>query len=161
VIPETALTSVDEQHLRQAIELAQQARLAGDAPFGSVLVGSDGRVLREARNTVASDRDISAHPELKIAVWAARELAADVLRKATMYTSCQPCIMCTGAIDRSGIGRVVFALSDEDLRELGSAGFPRVPQYGPALLELARTPLAGYYQSLRASVTGEDTGTIV
>jgi len=103
------VTRDDERFLRQAIGLAATGRAAGDAPFGSLLVGPDGSVLAEAHNTVRSDSDITAHPELKLARWAARELGPAAAAGTTMYTSCQPCGMCTGAIERSGLGRVVFA----------------------------------------------------
>jgi hypothetical protein len=63
----------------------------------------------------------SRHSELKLARWAARRFDADVARQTTMCTSCQPCPMCTGAIARSGLGRVVFALSGEQLQELKPA----------------------------------------
>ncbi len=101
------MTEADERHLRRAIELAAAARAAGDMPFGSLLVGPAGDVLAEARNTVVTDRDIAAHPELELARWAARHLDAGAARLTTMYTSCQPCPMCSGAIARSGLGRVV------------------------------------------------------
>jgi tRNA(Arg) A34 adenosine deaminase TadA len=140
------VTHDDEQFLRRAIELAAKARAAGEAPFGSLLVGPDGTVLREDHNTVLCDRDITAHPELKLARWAARELDASIAAAATLYTSCQPCSMCTGAIDRSGLGRIVFALSSEQLGDLKpSGGFPRVHQDGPALFDEARIPVDGYY----------------
>jgi tRNA(Arg) A34 adenosine deaminase TadA len=61
------MTEADERHLRRAIELATQARATGDMPFGSLLVGPTGEVLGEARNTVITERDITAHPELKLA----------------------------------------------------------------------------------------------
>ncbi|HET6919897.1 MAG TPA: nucleoside deaminase, partial [Jiangellaceae bacterium] len=142
----TTVTSNDERFLRRAIELAAVARAAGDAPFGSLLVGPDGTVLREDRNTVLSDGDITAHPELKLAKWAARELESSAAVATTMYTSCQPCSMCAGAIDRSGLGRVVFALSNEQLADLKpSGGFPRVNEEGPFLFEEARIPVDGYY----------------
>jgi tRNA(Arg) A34 adenosine deaminase TadA len=112
------MTEDDERHLRRAIELAAAARAAGDMPFGSLLVGPAGEALAEDRNTVLTEHDITAHPELKLARWAARQLDADVARETTMYTSCQPCPMCTGAISRCGLGRVVFALSNEQLQEL-------------------------------------------
>lgn len=135
----------DERFLRRAIELAAIGRAAGDAPFGSLLVGPDGTVLKEDHNTVLSDGDITAHPELKLARWAARELDPATAAASTMYTSCQPCGMCAGAIDRSGLGRVVFALSNEQLAQLRStAGFPPVPQDGPYLFDLARVPVEGY-----------------
>src|ERR671922_928068 len=125
------MTEADELHLRRAIELAAAARAAGDMPFGSLLVGPAGEVLAEERNTVVTERDITAHPELKLARWAARHLDADVARQTTMYTSCQPCPMCAGAISRSGLGRVVFALSGEQLQGL------RPPD--------AAAPVEGYY----------------
>ena len=64
-------------------------------------------MLAEAYNTVHSNNDISAHPELKMARWAASELDPGTAAATTMYTSCQPCQMCTGAIARSvSAGRV-------------------------------------------------------
>jgi tRNA(Arg) A34 adenosine deaminase TadA len=136
----------EETLLRRAIELATLARAAGDAPFGSLLADADGRILAEEHNTVLSDDDISAHPELKLARWAARHLPADVAAGVTMYTSCQPCGMCTGAIERSGIGRVVYALSGAQLGALKpGGGFAPVPQEGPALYAEARAAVEGYY----------------
>jgi tRNA(Arg) A34 adenosine deaminase TadA len=143
----TRMTETDERHLRRAIELAAEARAAGDMPFGSLLVGPAGDILAEDRNTVLTERDISGHPELKLARWAARQLDAGTARQTTMYTSCQPCPMCTGAIARSGLGRVVFALSGEQLRQLGatSPDAAEVGYEGPALFEAARVPIDGYY----------------
>ncbi|MFI5734211.1 nucleoside deaminase [Kribbella sp. NPDC051587] len=135
-----------ETHLRRAIALAAAAREAGNPPFGSLLVGPDGQVLAEAQNTTITDADISHHPELKLAVWAARELKADVAAATTMYTSCQPCEMCTGALARSGLGNVVYALSGDQLNGLKTTGsFPAVPQSGPSLYDEARVPIDGYY----------------
>ena len=144
------MTEADERHLRRAVELAAEARAAGDMPFGSLLVGPAGDVLAEDRNTVVTERDISAHPELKLARWAARHLDAGTARDTTMYTSCEPCPMCSGAIARSGLGRVVFALSGEQLAELRPPGAvgpdaARVAYEGPALFDEARVPIDGYY----------------
>jgi tRNA(Arg) A34 adenosine deaminase TadA len=144
------MTEADERHLRRAVELAAAARAAGDMPYGSLLVGPAGDVLAEERNTVVTEQDITAHPELKLARWAARRLDADVARETTMYTSCQPCPMCTGAIARSGLGRVAFALSGEQLAELKPAGAvspdaAQIRYEGPALFDEARVPIDGYY----------------
>jgi tRNA(Arg) A34 adenosine deaminase TadA len=137
----------DERHLRRAIELAGEARAAGDMPFGSLLVGPAGQVLAEDRNTVLTSRDISAHPEFKLALWASRELDPETAARTTMYTSCQPCGMCSGAIARSGLGRVVYALSGEQLGSLGgtSPDAREVVLDGPALFDEARVPVDGYY----------------
>lgn len=144
------MIEADERNLRRAIELAGEARQAGDMPFGSLLVGPAGEVLAEDRNTVLSAHDVTAHPELKLARWAGRELTADDARATTMYTSCEPCPMCRGAIARSGLGRVVFALSGDQLQELRppGAGAPDaadVRYEGPALADEGRAPIVGYY----------------
>ena len=102
-------------------------------------------MLAEDHNTVLADRDIAAHPEQKLARWAARELNRATAAATTMYTSCQPCPMCTGAIDRSGLGRVVYALSARQFADaLSRLGRPSVPQEGPALYDEAVAVLDGY-----------------
>ncbi|MBF4462611.1 MULTISPECIES: nucleoside deaminase [unclassified Rathayibacter] len=136
--------------LRRAIALAAEARGQGDPPFGSLLLAADGVVLAEERNTTVSDRDVTAHPELKLARWAARELTPERARAATMFTSCQPCPMCAGAIARSGLGRVVYALATEQLQELKPSDSiapdsTLIDYEGPFLLEEARLPVDGYY----------------
>ncbi|MDH6708771.1 tRNA(Arg) A34 adenosine deaminase TadA [Kitasatospora sp. MAA19] len=140
------ITSADETLLRRAIGIAAAAVALGDAPYGSLLAGPDGTILAEAHNTVRRDDDITAHPELKLARWAARELDPDTAARTTMYTSCQPCTMCAGAVVRSGLGRVVHALSTEQLVELNpqSGDWPTVAQDGPALFDEARIPIDAY-----------------
>jgi len=140
----------DLDQLRRAIALAAQARTAGDPPFGSTIIDATGTVLAEDRNTTTSDDDITAHPELKLARWAARHLTPAAARKVTMYTSCRPCPMCANAIARASIGRVVYALDTYQLDDLKPAGFVNPdaaePVYdGPALPDEARQPLAGFY----------------
>ncbi|MFC4909545.1 nucleoside deaminase [Actinomadura gamaensis] len=146
------ITPADEILLRRAIAVAARAVTLGDAPYGSLLAGPDGAVLVEAHNTVRRDDDITAHPELKLARWAARELDPGTAARTTMYTSCQPCGMCAGGIVRSGLGRVVYALATEQLVELNpsSGAWPTVPQDGPALFDEARVPIETYYRPTQA-----------
>jgi tRNA(Arg) A34 adenosine deaminase TadA len=140
------ITAEDSAFLRRAIQIAAEAITSGDAPYGSLLVDRQGAVLMRAHNTVERDRDITAHPELKLARWAARELSPETAATTTMYTSCQPCSMCAGAIVRSGLGRVVYALSSEQLIHLNpGSDWPPVPQDGPALFDEARAPIDRYY----------------
>lgn len=141
------ITSADEALLRRAIAIAARAITLGDAPYGSLLADANGAILIEAHNTVRRDNDISAHPELKLARWAARELDPEAAARTTLYTSCQPCQMCTGGIVRSGLGRVVYALSTEQLVRLNpSSDWPLVAHDGPALFAEARAPIEEYYQ---------------
>lgn len=140
-------TPDDHALLRRAIALAAVARAGGNPPFGSLLAGPDGTVLAEDHNTTLTDRDITAHPELKLARWAARELDAATAAGTTMYTSCQPCGMCEAVIRQAGLRRVVFALSDEQLLDIRPGGGRQpVPQDGPALLDEVRAVVEPYYR---------------
>jgi tRNA(Arg) A34 adenosine deaminase TadA len=151
------ITADDVAFLRRAIGIAATAITTGDAPYGSLLVGPQGTILIEAHNTIRRDNDITAHPELKLARWAARELGPDTAARTTMYTSCQPCGMCSGAIVRSGLGRVVYALSTEQWAQLNPGSeWPSVPSDGPALFDEARIPIDRYYQPQPPSRPGGD-----
>ncbi|MEU5915365.1 nucleoside deaminase [Streptomyces sp. NPDC047141] len=140
-------TADDRTLLRRAIALAAEARDGGDPPFGSLLAAPDGTVLAEERNTTLTDRDITAHPELKLARWAARELDPVTAAATTMYTSCEPCGMCAAVIRQAGLRRVVYALSGAQLLDIRpAADRPPVPQDGPALLDEVRAAVEPYYR---------------
>jgi tRNA(Arg) A34 adenosine deaminase TadA len=136
----------DTEHLlKRAVDLARAALEAGNPPFGSLLASADGAVLAEDFNTVLTDDDITAHPELKLARWAARELDPATAAATTMYTSCQPCGMCAGAIERSGLGRVVFALSTEQLLAIKPPAGREFHLEGPLMADEVAAMVAGYY----------------
>ena len=115
----------DISHLRRCVELARTARAAGNEPFGSLLVGGDGTVLRELTNTTGNG-DVTGHPELALAAWASINLTADERAAATLYTSCESCAMCAGGQYWSGVGRLVFAVSGAQLNEILPVGVPRL-----------------------------------
>ncbi len=114
----------DVRHLQRCLELAQQARDRGDRPFGSILVGGDGTVLQEAMNCEVTERDVTGHPELVLARWASQNLSREERAAATVYTSCEHCPMCAAAHYWAGIGRLVFALSGQQLRAMLPTGTP-------------------------------------
>ncbi|MFC9918292.1 nucleoside deaminase [Agromyces binzhouensis] len=107
----------DLARLRRCVELARAARERGDHPFGSIVVTGDGRVV-EGMNTVVTRRDPTGHAETNVVRDAAAVLDERELAAATLYTSTEPCAMCSGAIYWSGIARVVFALSEAGLRDI-------------------------------------------
>ncbi len=115
--------SLEEQFLRRAIELAEQSRAHGNHPFGALLV-IDGQEILAAENSVNTERNPTAHAETNLIHKAIRALSPDALSRATLYTSCEPCAMCTGAIYWSGIRKVVFALSCQELARLAGGDFP-------------------------------------
>lgn len=113
----TARAGEHDPFIRRFYSLAHEAMDRGDHPFGALLA-KDGRVAVTARNTVKSDNDILAHVETNLITRAVRQLKTRDLSGYTLYTSVEPCIMCTGTIYLTGIQRVVFGLSSEALSRL-------------------------------------------
>ncbi|PWH17893.1 MAG: hypothetical protein DDG59_07215 [Anaerolineae bacterium] len=108
-------------YLHRAVLLARQAREHGNHPFGALLVDEQGNILLEAENTVVTERDCTGHAETNLVRAAWRQYPAQVLARCTLYTSTEPCAMCAGAIYWAGIGRVVYALSEAELRQMTGA----------------------------------------
>lgn len=106
------------QHLRRAIEVARCSREHGNHPFGAILVDRNNQVILEAENTVNTERDCTGHAETNLIRLASRRFSPETLRDCTLYTSTEPCAMCSGAIHWGQVGRVVFGLSEEGLYAL-------------------------------------------
>lgn len=120
-VSESATADADLAFLRQTVVLATEAKNRGRHPFASTVVASDGAVLAsEGNNSMPPEGDPTQHAELRAAAQAARKFSAEELSSATLYTSAEPCVMCTGAIYWTGIGRIVYALSESRL--LGLTG---------------------------------------
>ena len=115
------LTDQDLTYLRRAIAVAARARRNGNHPFGALLVAADGTLLLEAENTVNTAGDCTCHAETNLVRAAVLRFFPGALKQCTLYTSTEPCAMCAGAIHWSGIGRVVFALSESGLYQLTGA----------------------------------------
>jgi tRNA(Arg) A34 adenosine deaminase TadA len=114
--------------LRRCVQLAAEAVDAGDYPFGSVLVGADGRVRAEERNRENSTGDPTRHPEFELARWAAANMTAGERAAATVFTSGEHCPMCSAAHAWVGLGRIVYVSSSEQLTAwLTEIGVPPSP----------------------------------
>lgn len=156
------LTSEDRAHLTAAIELSRRARENGNHPFAALLVGPEGEVVMEMENGVVTGRNLTAHAECLLAQRASGEYDLSYLAKSTMYTSAEPCVMCAGAVYWSGIGRVVYGLSERALlpltgahdenptmslpcREVFARGQRHVDVVGPAMESEAGEPHKGFW----------------
>ncbi|WAJ31541.1 nucleoside deaminase [Antarcticirhabdus aurantiaca] len=104
--------------LRHAIGLARQARARGDHPFGAVLLGPEGELLLEAMNSCGTEGDRTGHAERNLMSEATKRFDADFMKRRTMVTSAEPCAMCAGAAYWAGLGRVVYGLSEQALKDL-------------------------------------------
>ncbi|MGW4242038.1 nucleoside deaminase [Nocardia sp. NPDC004722] len=120
-ITATVASERDLENLRAAIALARRSREHGNHPFGALLAGPDGEALLEAENTVTTDRDATGHAETNLVRLATASYDPDFLRTCTLITSTEPCAMCSGAIYWGNIGRVVYALGEDQLLALTGA----------------------------------------
>jgi tRNA(Arg) A34 adenosine deaminase TadA len=161
-----AASAADAVHLGRAVEVAFASRRGGNHPFGAVLVAGDGTVL-EAENSVVTAGDPTGHAELNLVRLAGPQLTKDQLSLSTLYTSAEPCAMCSGAIYWAGIGRVVYALTEKELaamvpaqdgaptldlpcREVFARGGTPVIVVGPVRVDDAAAVHAGFWE-IRAS----------
>lgn len=114
--PEGVERPEDQRLLRRAFAIAAAAREGGDHPFGCLLAGPEGEVLLEQGNGYSAEGgDLTAHAEKLLASRAAKRWDPAFLSGCTMYTSAEPCAMCSGAVYWSGIGRVVYGQSERSL----------------------------------------------
>ncbi|KTC37655.1 nucleoside deaminase [Pseudomonas sp. ABAC61] len=158
------VTELDLQLLRQSIELAEAAKARGRHPFAALVADRDGKVIASAgNNSMPPEGDPTQHAELAAAAMAAKVLSPQDLGQCTLYTSAEPCCMCSGAIYWTGIGRVVYALSEHALlgltgdhpenptfslpcREVFARGQRQIPVFGPMLEEEAAQAHVGFWK---------------
>lgn len=111
--------SNDPKYIREAIEMARQGMERGDGgPFGCVIV-KDGQVVGRGNNRVTSSNDPTAHAEVVAIREACKALGDFQLNGCVLYTSCEPCPMCLGAIYWARPDRIVFACTREDAADAG------------------------------------------
>ncbi len=111
----------DEKFIIRAIELGRSSMQKNQGgPFGAVVV-LDGAILGEGSNSVTSNNDPTAHAEINAIRQACAKKGNYSLEGAVIYTSCEPCPMCLGAIYWARISKVVYAATREDAKDI--AGF--------------------------------------
>ena len=111
----------DEQYMQQALKEAQRAYEEGEVPVGAVIVMNE-RIIARGYNQVEKLTDSTAHAEIIALTAAFNFLGSKYLPDATLYVTVQPCLMCSGALYWSKIGRVVYGAEDE------KNGYKRVAQ---------------------------------
>lgn len=110
---------METKFLDRAIELAEFGMEQNHGgPFGCVIV-KDGAIIAEGHNRVTSDNDPTAHAEIVAIRKACDELNDFQLTDCDIYTSCEPCPMCIGAIYWARPSKVYYAASREDAAEAG------------------------------------------
>jgi tRNA(adenine34) deaminase len=102
----------DEQYMRQALAEAQKAFEKDEVPIGALVVMND-RIIARAHNQTELLNDSTAHAEILALTTAYNFLGSKYLPDATLYVTVEPCLMCSGALYWSKIGRIVFGAYDD------------------------------------------------
>ena len=103
----------DKEFMRRAIALANGSVTKGGGPFGAVIV-KDGEIIAEGSNSVTIQNDPTAHAEVTAIREACRRLGTFHLEGCTIYTSCEPCPMCLGAIYWAHIKCIYYGNTKKD-----------------------------------------------
>jgi tRNA(adenine34) deaminase len=115
-----ALHGTDAGFMRRALELAAQARDAGEVPVGAVLV-LNGKVVGEGFNAPITCVDPTAHAEIQALRAAATRTGNYRLPESTLYVTLEPCVMCAGAILHARVARLVYGAPDPKAGAAGGA----------------------------------------
>jgi tRNA(adenine34) deaminase len=102
----------DEQYMQQALNEAQKAFDADEIPVGAIVVMNN-KIIARAHNQVELLNDSTAHAEILALTTAYNYLGSKYLPEATLYVTLEPCLMCSGALYWSKIGKIVFGAADE------------------------------------------------
>ena len=102
----------DEQYMQQALKQAQKAFDVGEVPVGAIVVLNN-TIIARAHNQVELLNDSTAHAEILALTTAFNFLGSKYLPEATLYITVEPCLMCSGALYWSKIGKIVFGAADD------------------------------------------------
>ena len=143
---------MNKSFMARAIQLSiegVQSRLGG--PFGAVIV-RDGQIVAEGLNQVTSTNDPTAHAEMLAIRQACAKLRVFELKDCELYTSCEPCPMCLGAIYWARLSRIYFANTHEDAAKIGfddsfiysELQLPHSERHIPTIQMMREEALAGF-----------------
>ena len=119
-LSKTHIDPDDSIFMQEAIRLADESVKHGGGPFGAVIV-KDGKIIAGSSNSVTINNDPTAHAEVNAIRAACRELNTYDLSGCVIYTSCEPCPMCLGAIYWAHLDRIYYGNSRKDAAKVGFA----------------------------------------
>lgn len=108
-----------EELMRRAIAVSENSVRNGGGPFGAVIASKDGEIIAEASNSVTIDHDPTAHAEVNCIRKATAKLGTFDLAGYDIYTSCEPCPMCLGAIYWAHLDKIYYANDRNDAAAIG------------------------------------------
>lgn len=114
------MTNKDELFMRKAIDIAKQAQKEGNEPFGAILVKDD-EIVMVGENKINTFCDPTHHAEIGLIRRFCSVNNIFDLSEYILYTSCEPCVMCSGAMVWSNLGRLVFSVTHDQLAEIAGS----------------------------------------
>jgi len=129
--------------MQRAIELARLAESCGEVPVGAVLVKDD-RIIGEGYNSPISEKDPTAHAEIRALREAAQHMGNYRLLNTSLYVTLEPCLMCVGAIVHARIGEVIFGATEP---KTGAAG---------SVFDVLTSPAHNHRVELRGGVLADE-----
>ena len=111
----------DIELLYEAGRIAHRAKEKGNHPFGCLLADSEGNILLAGENTVVTEHNDCGHAETNLMIAASKKYDREFLAGCSIYTTGEPCAMCTGAIYWANVRRIVVGFSERDLLEMTGA----------------------------------------
>ncbi len=138
----------DQDYMKIALGLAQEAMTNGEIPVGAVVV-VNGEVVAYARNEKELRGDATAHAEMLALQRAAEKTGTWLLADATMYVTLEPCPMCAGAMIQARLGRLVFGAYDH---KAGAAG---------SVMDILDHPALNHRVITKSGVLSEECGRIL
>ena len=108
----------NKELMRRAIKLSMDSVRCGGGPFGAI-IAKDGEIIAEGSNCVTIDCDPTAHAEVSAIRRACKKLGTFDLRGCVIYTSCEPCPMCLGAIYWARLDKIFYANDRKDAARIG------------------------------------------
>jgi tRNA(Arg) A34 adenosine deaminase TadA len=112
------MTPEHKEFMALAIQLASNNVEKSGGPFGAVIV-KNGKILSKSANSVTNDNDPTAHAEVNAIRKACKEIASNDLSGCILYSSCEPCPMCLGAIYWAHLDELYFACGKDDAAKSG------------------------------------------
>ncbi len=143
----------DEHYMKLALAEAQKAFDKGEVPIGAIIVMQD-KIIAKGYNQVELMNDSTAHAEIIALTTAYNYLGSKYLPEATLYVTIEPCLMCSGALYWSKIGRIVFGAPDEknSYRRIAGSNNPFHPKtaiVGGVLEEECSELMKDFFKKLR------------
>ncbi|MCX6294180.1 MAG: nucleoside deaminase [Sphingobacteriales bacterium] len=143
----------DEHYMKLALQEAEKAFNIEEVPIGAIVVMQD-KIIAKGHNQVELLNDCTAHAEILALTTAFQHLGSKYLPDATLYVTVEPCLMCSGALYWSKIGRIVFGAYDEKNSYRKSTGtnnpfHPKTEIVGGVLEDDCSSLMKTFFQKLR------------